>query len=231
MRLSELAFLSVKRAVGDMGNSMSYDDFCKGEAAKDAYVSNSVDRVFSDINAFMGRLVQLEKIPARIEGFDVSGSKDGNGLYIPFSELSFTPNAVKAVFQFTDSGDYVSLPWSVFQNGIKVRYAVYGDREAYVQYRLSLPSFRYSDIVPLKEETDDEGNVTTVDENIDLYETYGIMEEAMPLCMDYVDSLQNRDSDASSSNNLMIQTESRISGLCTHETLYLPKSVRRKIRI
>lgn len=227
MRLSELAYLAVKRAVGDMGKTMSYEDFCKGEAATDTYLSNSVDRVFSDINAFFGRLVQLERIPARIEGFDVSGRKKGNGVLIPFADLSFTPNVIKAVFQFRDDSDYVSLRWSVFQNGILIRETAYDDREVYVQYRLSMPSFRYSDVVGLEE--DSEGNV--IDNNIDLYERYGIMEEAMPLCIDYVDSLQNRDSDASLANNLMIQTESRINGLSTHETLYLPKAVRRKIRI
>lgn len=227
MKLSELAYLSVKRAVGDMGKSMSYGDFCRGDAATDTYLSNSVDRVFSDINAFMGRLVQLEKIPARIEGFDVSGREMGNGVLIPFSDLSFTPNVIKSAFQLKDDGDYVSLRWSVFQNGVMVRDLAYDDRQVYVQYRISLPSFRYSDITQL--ESDSDGNVT--DRNFDLYERYGIMEEAMPLCIDYVDSLQNRDSDASLANNLMIQTESRINGLNTHETLYLPKTVRRKFRI
>lgn len=227
MKLSKLAFLSVKRAVGDIGNEMSYREFCAGTAAKDAYVANSVDRVFSDINAFFGRLVQLERIPARIEGFDLSAKSD-EGLCVPFSSLAFRPNVIKAVFQFTDAGDYVNLEWSVFQNGVKIKSLAYDDgRKTYVQYRLSMPSFSYSDIVAITD--DEEGN--EVDGNIDLYDEYGIMEEAMPLCMDYVDSLQNRDSDASSSNNLMIQTESRITGLSTHETLYLPKSVRRKIRI
>lgn len=210
-----------------MGKSMSYGDFCKGNAATDAYLSNSVDRVFSDINAFMGRLVQLEKIPARIEGFDVSGRERGSGIFVPFSDLSFIPNIIKSAFQFRDDGDYVSLRWSVFQNGVLIRDIAYGDRQIFIQYRISLPSFRYSDIVQL--ESDSDGNIS--DKNFDLRERYGIMEEAMPLCIDYVDSLQNRDSDASLANNLMIQTESRINGLNTHETLYFPKSVRRKFRI
>ena len=131
------------------------------------------------------------------------------------------------MFQFTDSGDYVNLPWSVFQNSIKLKYVRYDDREVYVQYRLSMPSFKYEDLLPLEENEDG----TETDNNIDLYETYGIMEEAMPLCIDFVDSLQNRDSDSSLANNLMIQTESRISGLNTHETLYLPKSVRKVFKL
>lgn len=226
MRISELAWLSVKRAVGDMGQSISYKEFCAQTKRQDAYLSNSIDRVFSDINAFFGRLVQLEKIPARIEGFDLSG-KSGKELSIPFSSLSFKPNVIKAVFQFTDDGDYVNLPWSVFQNSAKIKFLKYDDREVYVQYRLSMPSFRYEDILPLEENEDG----TATDRNIDLYETYGIMEEAMPLCIDFVDSLQNRDSDASLANNLMIQTESRMSGLNTHETLYLPKAVRKVFKL
>lgn len=226
MKLSKLAYLAIKRAVGDVGKNMSYSDFCAGKLADDAYLYDSSDRVFSDINAFFGRLVQLEKIPARIEGFDLSG-KAKDSLSIPFSSLSFKPNVIKAVFQFTDSGDYVNLPWMVFQNAVKLKYVEYGDRDVYVQYRISLPSFDMSDIEPLTE--DSEGNVT--DGNFDLYDRYGIMEEAMPLCIDYVDSMQNKDSDASLSNNLMIKTESRMSGLNTHETLYLPNKVKKARRI
>lgn len=227
MKISELAWLSVKRAVGDMGQSISYDEFCSQAKRQDAYLSNSIDRVFSDINAFFGRLVQLEKIPARIEGFDLKGKK-GEELRIPFSSLLFKPNVIKAVFQFTDSGDYVNLPWSVFQNSIKLKYVKYDDRDVYVQYRLSMPSFRYEEILPLKK---GESDSDVIDDNIDLYEKYGIMEEAMPLCIDFVDSLQNRDSDASLANNLMIQTESRMNGLNTHETLYLPNKVRSVFRL
>lgn len=226
MLLSKLAYLSVRRAVGDMGRTMSYSDFCEGKAEDDTYLSSSVGRVFSDINAFFGRLVQMEKIPAVIEGFDLSG-KEGSpnplNYSIELSELSFKPNIIKAVMQFREDGSWVNLQWSVFQKSIRIRKLAYDDRMVYVQYRLSLPSFSYEDIVPL--ETDEQGMV--VDKNIDLYERYGIMEEAMPLCIDYVDAMQNRDSDIAASNNLMIQTESRMNGLNTHETLYLPNRVKR----
>lgn len=224
MKLSELAYLSVRRAVGDMGKEMSYERFCSGEATEDTYVSNSVARVFSDINAFFGRLVQMEKIPARIEGFTLTDEDKTDGFHlIPFSKLEFKPNVIKAVFQFKDDGSYVNLKWDTFQNGIRLPSVPYDGKRAYVQYRLSMPSFSYSDIKPLSTE-----EAEVVDTNMDLYDVYGIMEEAMPLCMDFVDAMQNRDSDIAASNNLMVQTESRINGLSTHETLYLPNKVRRK---
>ena len=48
MRISELAWLSVKRAVGDMGQSISYKEFCAQTKRQDTYLSNSIDRVFSN---------------------------------------------------------------------------------------------------------------------------------------------------------------------------------------
>lgn len=227
MYLSELAYECVRMSSGDVGSSLGYADFCDGKAQGDSYLSSSAGRVFGDINAFFGLAVQMEKLPARCEGFDLSG-KGPDGLAIPLSGLSFKPNVVKAVFQYANGNDYVSIPWEIADGKIRIGCLPYRDgRKVWVEYRISLPMFSFSDIVPLT----DNGDGTVTDGNIELSDVYGIPNEIYPICVTYVSALQNMESNQALAVLQKRDAESYLQAVKTYETLHLPKSVRKVHRI
>lgn len=222
MTIGELAYECLKFSAGDTAFSLSFDDFCNGVQKDDDYLSYSYGRIFVDINAFFGILQQAEKVPLKQQAFNAGDLEEGNE--IPISSLKLKPYQIKNVFQFSNGSDWVNLDWTKTESEekgktIRIEGARYKDRPVFVEYRPQVQYFRQSDVKPLK---------NGEDVSVDLSEEYGISPEVYPICIDYVASRQNMESNQQLSVLQKRDAEAYINALGVDETPHNPSCIRRK---
>lgn len=99
---------------------------------------------------------------------------------IDLSKLSRAVRRVINVGAVNSSGDYRKLGHVMFgKNKVRITSPISSFEEIFIEYKENIPSFSRMDIVPLEEDG-------IVDNNIDLFEEYGIDEQMSNYIMEYV---------------------------------------------
>lgn len=235
MKLTKLLYQVVKTATDLGDDSFTYLSLITGEAMKNPDYSSSIDKALLNINAFIQRLVALDKLPCQIKDLDVSE----NNVY-DLSKTDPKPRKIVNVFQFTDIEE---SEWCNFEfrnlGGNKYKVIGYPNNSKKInfQYRVVVPNFDETYIKQVIVVYGDDGNIDGYEFNgtrytnpfelinaydeadLDLTEVYGLQEEAVPLCCAYAKAMQN-DTDSSLMHALMSETESRMLDIETGETLF-----------
>lgn len=176
MLLSKLVFLSVKNVIYLDDTSFNYEGFINGDFDNDVDYATNINNVFSPLNEAIGRLSDLERIPYIVE--EVLVEPD---LTIDLSKCERKVRRVINVAQVGVDGSYRKLGHVMFGKG-KVRITSHFStffNKIFIEYKENIPSFSRMDIVPLEEDG-------IVDNNIDLFEEYGIDEQMSNYIMEYV---------------------------------------------
>ena len=178
MLLSKLVFLSVKNVIYLNDPSFNYDGFCAGDFDNDIDYATNINNVFSPLNEAIARLQDLERIPYLVDEVQPSADR-----IIDLSTLTRKPRRIVGVAVVDRYGNYVKLAFSPFgKNKIRINSA-YSTifNKIFVEYAENIPVFSKNDIVETKI-VDDE----VVDNNIDLFEQYGIDDAMSNYVMEYV---------------------------------------------
>ena len=174
MLLSKLVFLAVKNVIYLNDTSFNYEDFCAGDFDNDIDYATNINNVFSPLNEAISRLSDLDRIPYLCD--EVTPSADR---IVELSALSKKPRRIVGVAVVDRNGNYRKLAFTMFgrnQLRIKTPYSTVFNK-FFVEYVENIPTFSKSDIVELS---------NGVDNNIDLYDEFGIDEAMANYIMEYV---------------------------------------------
>jgi len=173
MLLSKLAFLAVKNVIYLNDTSFNYVGFCNEDFDNDIDYVTNINNVWSPINEAISRLQDLDKIPYLVEEVEPSVDR-----IIDLSTLSKQPRRIIGVAVVDANGNYEKLAFSMFgrkQIRLKSSYPTFNVK-FYVEYNENIPTFSKDNISKVTSEED---------ENIDLFEEYGIDEAMSNYIMEY----------------------------------------------
>ena len=175
MLLSKLVFLCVKNVIYLDDSSFNYPGFCKGDFDNDNNYSTAINNVFSPLNEAISRLQDLDKIP-----YVVGEVQPNEERIVDLSSLEKKPRRIVGLAVTDQFGNYKKLAFTMFGKDklrIKSSYSTFSTK-FYVEYQEHIETFSSFNIVPLEEDG--------TDNNIDLFETYGIDEAMSNYIMEYV---------------------------------------------
>lgn len=132
MKLSELVYLAVKKAIYYDDNSFTYESFIQHKFDGDPDYATNINNVFSPLNMAISELSDLERIPYIVDKVNIENNA------FSLSSLSKKVKEIVAIAYIDQyTGEIVPVPYHKFGNAIRLTRPVNGD--VYVEYKQLIP--------------------------------------------------------------------------------------------
>ena len=224
MELSKLVFLSVKNVIYLNDPAFNYVDFIKGDFNNNLDYATNINNVFSPLNEAISRLSDLERIPYIVEEVEVS-----NDCTVDLRQCEKKIRQVVGLAQVGDDGSYRKLAFRQFgKDKIRIvsNFSTFKNR-FYIEYKENIPTFSN---LNLMEVTYDE-NSDLVDNNIDLFEEYGIDEAMSNYIIEYVQGRLLEPLAPELANMHITRAEAYFNNLDIAKKSFPQQSVEKKYRV
>ena len=181
MLLSKLVFLCVKNVIYLDDDSFNYDGFLQEDFDSDIDYATNINNVFSPLNEAISRLNDLERIPYQIREVHIAADRtiDLSVCKRTVGNHEVGVKRVVGVAQINSNGTYKKLAHTSFgKDKIRVISPYSPTSAIFVEYKENIPVFDRTDLVSVQPDEEDE--------NIDLFNEFGIDEGMAQFIIEYV---------------------------------------------
>lgn len=224
MKLSELAYRSIKEAIYLDDSGFTLEAYKDGTYYESAEYGIQINNVFSPINEAISRLSDLEKLPYRVIEIPKESITKDDGAYI--IDLSFVDEDIKDVINvaYKNGSNFTKIEAKPFGIDKLIVSGSYSDYyRLFLEYKEEIPYFteKEAGVYPY---SDEETGDTELKE-------YGINNAMCSYIMEYAMSKLSEDVDPSLSNLHLTRAEQYFSNLKSVTSTFKQNTVINKFKI
>jgi hypothetical protein len=223
MKLSKLAYLCIKNVVYFDDSSFTYEEFLKGTFKDSPDYSVNINNVYTPLNEAIARLSDLERIPYRIEEFEV------NNNFIDLTNRTGKPQIkeVLGVAKMTSMGTFRKVEHRKFGiDKLFVSDLFSPLKKVFVEYKEDIPTFNDSYIPTY------DYSISDFDYSKDKeMREYGITDSMCNYIIEYVSGRLQEPINADISNMHITRAEQYFANMKPTTSAFAQKVVRNTYRV